>query len=72
MDSNVSVLTERDRLLVEAGYLPVDVDFHRRLTEQEVAQAKADREGHNFSEWPNPDMFVPHVHRGVLCFLPKD
>jgi hypothetical protein len=42
----MTILTERDRQLVEAGYLPIDVDPPRKISARERETFSDDRREH--------------------------
>lgn len=59
--SDVSVLTERDRALVDAGRMPIDIDPPRPMTKTEIREQK-------LAKWLDLSVWEPVVHRGYIAW----
>lgn len=64
--SDVSILTERDRQLVEAGYLPIDIDPARPLTNVERDRMSSEQRSRIFAV--ERLGYEAIVHKGYLGY----
>ena len=70
--SDITILTERDRALVEAGYWPIDVDPARVMSEAEIASAMLSDERRERVREMQRAGYRALAHKGYIAYSKCD